>query len=87
MYLQGIKFKILTDCDSFRLTLMKRDIVPRIMRWCLYLQNYEYTIEHRSNANMKHVDALSRVNQILILEANYVEHNLVIKQNTDSCNS
>lgn len=30
IYLIGIKFKVLTDCNSLRYTLMKRDLVPRI---------------------------------------------------------
>lgn len=83
IYLQGIRFKIITDCDSFRLTLAKRDIIPRIMRWCLLLQNYDYSIEHRSNTRMRHVDALSRAPQILILEGNTFEQNLALQQNLD----
>lgn len=83
IYLHEIRFKIITDCDSLRLTSAKRDIIPRIMRWCLLLQNYDYTIEHRSNERMKHVDALSRVPQILILEGNTFEQHLAIKQSLD----
>lgn len=49
-YLQDIHFKIVTDCDSFRLTLSKKEVVPRIMRWCLLLQNYDFDteIEHKN---------------------------------------
>lgn len=47
VYLAGIRFKIFTDCDSFRLTLSKQNINPRISRWALFLQSYDYTIEHR----------------------------------------
>lgn len=83
VYLHGIPFKIITDCDSFRLTLTKRDIIPRIMRWTLLLQNYDYTIEHRSNVHMKHVDALSRIQNILVLEGNTLDQTLAIKQGTD----
>jgi len=32
VYLAGQKFKIVTDCDSFRLTLNKKDVNPRISR-------------------------------------------------------
>lgn len=83
VYLQGIPFKIVTDCDSFRLTLAKKDIVPRIMRWSLLLQNYDYTIEHRSNTRMRHVDALSRIPNIFVLEGNTFEQTLMLKQNLD----
>ena len=32
IYLAGIRFKVFTDCDSFRLTLSKQNINPRISR-------------------------------------------------------
>lgn len=83
VYLHGVKFKIFTDCDSFRLTLSKKDIVPRIMRWVLFLSEYNYEIEHRPNPRMRHVDALSRCHNILILEDNSFEQVLSIKQQTD----
>ena len=31
IYLMGSNFKIITDCDSFRLTLNKQEINPRII--------------------------------------------------------
>lgn len=83
IYLSGISFKVMTDCDSFRLTLNKKDINPRISRWALFLQNYDFEIFHRSNKNMQHVDAFSRCHAILILESNTFEQVLAIRQNTD----
>lgn len=83
VYLLGIKFKIITDCNSITLTLKKKDINPRIARWALFLQNYNYEIEHRSSSQMHHVDALSR-NHILVLEGCTFNQTLSIKQNTDS---
>lgn len=83
IYLHGIAFKIFTDCDSFRLTLSKKDIVPRIMRWALFLENYDYTIHHRSSKQMRHADALSRCHNILVLEENSFELNLAIRQQSD----
>ena len=47
VYLSGIKFKIVTDCDSFRLTLSKQTVNPRISRWAMFLQNYDYEIVHK----------------------------------------
>ena len=73
----------MTDCDSFRLTLNKKDINPRISRWALFLQNYDFEIFHRSNKNMQHVDAFSRCHAILILESNTFEQVLAIRQNTN----
>lgn len=60
-YLLGIPFKIVTDCAAFEMTLRKKDLVTRVARWVLLLQDYDYTVEHRSGTKMRHVDALSRV--------------------------
>jgi len=82
VYLQGIKFKIITDCNSITLTLKKKDINPRIARWTLFLQSYDYEIEHRIGNRMLHVDALSR-NHVLVLEGCTFSQTLSIKQTTD----
>ncbi|UYV70942.1 hypothetical protein LAZ67_8001189 [Cordylochernes scorpioides] len=60
IYLLGIKFKILTDCSAFTMTLKKKDLTTRVARWALLLEEYDYTIEHRPGSGMKHVEALSR---------------------------
>jgi len=83
VYLLGIKFKIVTDCDSFRLTLSKQTVNPRIARWAMFLQQYEYEIVHRPGKRMIHVDALSRCNSILVLEGNTFEQTLSIRQDQD----
>lgn len=59
-YLFGTKFKIVTDCAAFQMTLKKRDLNTRVARWVIFLQDYTYTIEHRAGEKMKHTDALSR---------------------------
>ncbi|GFV60468.1 hypothetical protein TNCV_3471031 [Trichonephila clavipes] len=38
----------------------ERDLVSRIVRWTLLLEEYDYEIVHRSGQRMQHVDALSR---------------------------
>lgn len=43
IYLQGIPFKIVTDCSALVMTLNKKDINPRIARWALELQNFDYS--------------------------------------------
>ncbi|CAB3248007.1 unnamed protein product [Arctia plantaginis] len=60
VYLLGIKFKIITDCNALRTTLTKRDLIPRISRWWIQLQEYDCEIEYRAGSRMAHVDALSR---------------------------
>lgn len=47
MYLNGIKFKVLNDCESFRLTIAKNDLNSRMARWALLFQNYDFSNEHR----------------------------------------
>ncbi|GFS68269.1 transposon Tf2-11 polyprotein [Trichonephila clavipes] len=59
-YLLGNHFKIITDCSAFQKTMDKKDLVTRIAKWALLLEEYDYKIVHRSGQRMKHVDALSR---------------------------
>lgn len=59
-YLLGNRFKIVTDCAAFKMTLSKADITNRIARWALILEEYDYIVEHRAGDRLKHVDALSR---------------------------
>jgi hypothetical protein len=47
VYLQGISFKVITDCNSLTLTMRKININPRIARWTLALQNYKFEMVHR----------------------------------------
>lgn len=53
-------FKIVTDCAALEQTLHKKDITPKVARWSLFLEEYNYTTEHRPGTRLKHVDALSR---------------------------
>lgn len=58
--LEGIKFVIITDCNSLKLTLEKRQMNPRIARWALEFQAFDFDLRHRPETSMSHVDALSR---------------------------
>ncbi|XP_070161395.1 uncharacterized protein [Polyergus mexicanus] len=66
VYLLGIKFKIVTDCQAFQKTLSKENLPPKIARWALVLEEFEYDIEHRHGDRMKHVNALSRYPVMLV---------------------
>ncbi|GFV30190.1 retrovirus-related Pol polyprotein from transposon 17.6 [Trichonephila clavipes] len=44
----------------FRKRLCKKELIARIARWALQLEEFDYEIEHRAGSRMKHVDALSR---------------------------
>lgn len=60
VYLLGIMFKIVTDCRAFTLTMNKKELCVRVARWALFLEEFQYSIEHRPGKLMTHVDALSR---------------------------
>ncbi|GBM50178.1 hypothetical protein AVEN_50072-1 [Araneus ventricosus] len=38
----------------------KKDLITRIARWALQLEEFDYETEHRAGNRMQHVDALSR---------------------------
>ncbi|GFW88941.1 transposon Tf2-9 polyprotein [Trichonephila clavipes] len=59
VYLLG-HFKIVTDCSAFQKTMQKKELITRIARWALQLEEFDYEIEHRAGSRMKHVDVLSR---------------------------
>lgn len=75
VYLSGIKFTVVTDCNALRAVWVKRDMSPRIGRWWLMLQDYDFDVEYRPGTQMGHVDALSRnpieVNRIV--EEDYID--------------
>lgn len=60
MYLYGIDFGIVTDCNALVYAVNKANLNPRIARWTLKLQNYKFKLMHRAGKRMAHVDALSR---------------------------
>ncbi|KAK9695645.1 RNase H-like domain found in reverse transcriptase [Popillia japonica] len=73
VYLLGIKFKILTDCSAFAVTMNKKDLCTRVARWALLLEEFDYIIEHRPESRMKHCDALSRNPIALIVRNEFLE--------------
>ena len=81
VYLQGITFRIVTDCNALALAVRKININPRIARWTLTFQNYNFELVHRSSDKMTHVDFLSRY----ILTVNIIssEDELLYKQLAD----
>jgi len=60
LYLYGLEFAIITDCNALVYAVTKANLNPRIARWILQLQNYRFKLMHRPGKKMAHVDALSR---------------------------
>lgn len=60
VYLLGTQFLLVTDCKALTQTLEKKDILPRVARWAMTLQDYTFSVQHRSGNRMAHVDSLSR---------------------------
>ena len=68
VYLQNIRFKIITDCNAVKFAFSKKDLMPKVSRWILEMQSYDFEIEHRPGSRMQHVDALSRSTNIMLIE-------------------
>lgn len=66
-YLFGRRFKIVTDCQAFEQTLRKKDLSAKVVRWVLFLDQFDYEVEHRAGSKMRHTDALSRHPYIAIV--------------------
>ncbi|XP_071650029.1 uncharacterized protein [Temnothorax longispinosus] len=66
VYLQGIKFRIVTDYDAFRKTLDKRDLPAKVARWALFMEEFQYEVEHRTGSRLRHVDAPSRYPVLIV---------------------
>lgn len=79
VYLLGSPFVVITDCKAFATTMDKKDI-PKIARWAMILQEYEFEVQHRAGTSMKHVDALSRM---FFIEIPSVRHSLMKSQAND----
>ncbi|GBM60122.1 Transposon Ty3-I Gag-Pol polyprotein [Araneus ventricosus] len=82
VYLLGQHFKIITDCSAFQRTMHKKDLITRIARWALQLEEFEYEIEHRTGKRMQHVDALSR-HPVMIISNNTLTAKLKKAQDED----
>uniref|UniRef100_A0A0K8WCR6 RNA-directed DNA polymerase n=1 Tax=Bactrocera latifrons TaxID=174628 RepID=A0A0K8WCR6_BACLA len=60
VFLLGTHFVVRTDCNAVVTTKEATPLSPRIARWWLRLQEFDFTCKHRAGVQMQHVDALSR---------------------------
>lgn len=60
VYLLGVHFTLITDCNAIKSTSTKKDILPRVARWWSYMQDFDFSIVYRKGSSLPHVDFLSR---------------------------
>jgi hypothetical protein len=59
-YLLGHSFTLITDCNSLKTALEKKELNARIARWIIALQEFDFTTVHKPGTHLGFVDALSR---------------------------
>jgi hypothetical protein len=59
-YLLGHSFTLITDCNSLKTALEKKELNARIARWIIALQEFDFTTVHKPGTHLGFADALSR---------------------------
>lgn len=59
-YVEGHKFKVITDHSSLKWLMSQKDLTGRLARWSMKLSQFEFTIEYRKGSLNIVPDALSR---------------------------
>jgi len=59
-YIHGLRFTVITDHLSLKWLTEKSALSPRLIRWALHHQRYDFDVIYRSGRLMKDADALSR---------------------------
>ena len=74
-YVYGTTFTVRTDNRPVKWLQTLRKPTPRIARWILKLQEYEYEIVHRPGSSNRVADALSRIptNAVFFLNDKSIE--------------
>lgn len=60
MYIMGKLIRVVTDCAAVTTTKLSKELVPRIARWWLKVQEYDIELVHRPGVQLAYVDAMSR---------------------------
>lgn len=81
IYLYGIEFTVVTDCRALVYAISKAHLNPKIARWTIRLQNYNFKVVHKAGKQMAHVDALSRA--VCLVESIPFDKELELKQLVD----
>ena len=60
-YLYGFQFKLITDHNPLTSLKGLKDPIGRLARWIMYLQQFDFHVEHRTGKNHGNADAMSRI--------------------------
>lgn len=60
VYLWGTQFTVITDHAALKWLFSIREPVGRLSRWAIYLQGYQFAIEHRPGKDHVNADFMSR---------------------------
>ncbi|GFW05708.1 uncharacterized protein TNCV_3407741 [Trichonephila clavipes] len=63
VYLLGQHFKIVTDCSAFQKTMQKKELITRIARWALQLEELLEQREFLRNDAKKNIETLQSENR------------------------
>lgn len=90
VYLLGLKFTLVTDCNSLKLSVNKKHLKPRIARWWAYMQDFDFQIMYRKGSEISHVDFLSRnpietVAQVDLCSNNYKNWLTIAQTQDEEC--
>lgn len=83
VYLGGIRFTIVTDCNSLVQTFSRKEVNTRIARWVWEFERFNYVAKYRKGASMGHADALSRNPIVAIISSSDIGLQLQATQNRD----
>ncbi|HEY1644970.1 MAG TPA: reverse transcriptase domain-containing protein, partial [Candidatus Saccharimonadales bacterium] len=79
-YIWGTRFTIVTDHAALKWLINHKDSSSRLMRWALFLQEYDFEIIHRSGASHANADALSRLPGLLESEGTQDVNNVSLRE-------
>lgn len=83
IYLEGIDFTVVTDCNSLVQAISKKDIHRSINKWICEFMNYNFVVKHRNGVNMGHVDGLSRMPMVAAVDPTNIDIQLIALQSVD----
>jgi hypothetical protein len=82
-YLYEKKFLVRTDHSALTYLHKFADNNSRFLRWSLRLAEFDFDVEHRPGAKIRHVDALSRHVQSMTTEQSFSKYLFRAEQKRD----